>query len=267
MKVNSEKISTRFLEINNCNFQEISHKSIHTVRENGRVDYYALYILEGCCYVKEEGVETRVEAGNLLFYKPGERQEYRFDKNDRSVTAFVHFSGTAVEEILDACGFSGRRVVFIGDGKPARVMRDLVEEFCLKKPFFEEQTAALLLHFFSVSARRASYHEEGVNVGLQHSVDEVLRYMHAHVGENHDVAFYAAMCHLSEGRFAHLFKGCTGTSPKRYVTGIKVETALRLLSTTNLSLQEVAEAVGIEDVNYFSRLVKKHTGKTPGTWR
>ena len=267
MKLNSEKVSTRFLEINNCNFQEISHKSINVLRANGRVDYYALYILEGCCYVSDGGVETRFDAGNLLFYAPGERQEYRFDESDRSVTAFVHFSGTAVPEILDACGFSGRRAVFIGDGKPARVMRDLVEEFCLKKPFFAEQSAALLLHFLSVAARRAGYHEEGVNVGLQHSVDEVLRYMHAHVEENRDVAFYAAMCHLSEGRFAHLFKGCTGTSPKRYTMKIKVEHAVRMLSTTNLSLREVAEAVGVDDLNYFCRLVKKHTGKTPGTWR
>ncbi len=263
MQISSEKISTRFLEINNCNVQKLKQKRTTILRERGRVDYYILYVLRGSCEVLDSGRIYTVGAGNLILYAPGERQEYRFTGEEDAETAFVHFSGTACEEILTSCGFLGRRVIFIGDGKPARIIRDTVEEFCLKKPFFEEQTAALFLHFLSVAARRASYHEEGVNVGLQHSVDEVLRYMHTHAGENRDVAFFAAMCHLSEGRFAHVFKSCTGASPKQYMIKIKVAHAERLLATTNLTLAEIAEAVGIEDLNYFSRLVKKHTGRSP----
>ena len=94
-------------------------------------------------------------------------------------------------------------------------------------------------------------------------VAEVLRHMHRHYDEDHDVAFYAAMCHLSEGRFAHAFKEATGTSPKRYVLELRVRAALDLLFTTDLTVSQVAAAVGVGDVNYFSRLIKKHTGKSP----
>ena len=55
----------------------------------------------------------------------------------------------------------------------------------------------------------------------------------------------------------------TGTSPKRYVLGLRVSAALDLLATTDLTVSQVATAVGVGDVNYFSRLIKKHTGRSP----
>jgi len=75
------------------------------------------------------------------------------------------------------------------------------------------------------------------------------------------------MCHLSEGRFAHVFKESTGMSPKQYMLHIKTELACRLLATTDLSVGEVAREVGIEDPNYFCRLMKKQTGHTPKALR
>lgn len=43
--------------------------------------------------------------------------------------------------------------------------------------------------------------------------------------------------------------------------------AKELLKTENLSVSEIAEAVGIKDPNYFIRFFKKHNGCTPNVWR
>jgi AraC-like DNA-binding protein len=267
MEISSEKVSYKFLEINNCNFQNLKSNGYSLLRSEGRADYYILYILRGSCTLVERGREVPVEEGSILLYRPHERQEYYFKDGQPAETAFVHFSGRAVEEILRECGFADRRVIFIGDGKPVRIFREMVDEFSLKKPFGGAQSAALLLHFLSVAARRAKYREEEVNVGLQHNMDEVLRYMHRHVAENRDVEFFAAMCHQSVGRFAHAFKEITGLPPRQYMLRIKVETACHLLASTTLSLSEIAREVGVSDTNYFSRLIKKHTGKTPAKLR
>ena len=40
-----------------------------------------------------------------------------------------------------------------------------------------------------------------------------------------------------------------------------------ILSTTNMQIQNVALHCGIMDVQYFSKLFKKHTGKTPTEYR
>lgn len=264
MQPSSERISDKQLEINSCNIQYLSKGDYHMVRPKGRVDYHILYIMEGVCHVWENGKEHPVSAGNIILYEPGERQDYAFWGREQSVSAYVHFSGEAVRELLGACDLLGRRVSYVGEAKqPARIFREMVEEFCLKKPFWRENAAALFQHFLACAARQRQYESEGVNVALRHSMDEVLRYMHRHYAEDHDVAFYAAMCHLSCGRFAHAFKESTGSSPWRYVLRIRIDVALELLATTTLSVAEVATAVGVADVNYFSRLIKKHTGHTP----
>ena len=53
----------------------------------------------------------------------------------------------------------------------------------------------------------------------------------------------------------------------KYIMNIRVKTACELLANTNLDMISVAENVGISDINYFCRMIKKHTGKTPGHFR
>ena len=264
MQISSDKVSGRFLEINNCKVQHLGEHDYRMVRPAGRQDYYMLYILRGACRIFENGTVRVASAGDLVFYRPHERQEYAFLGSDRSVTAFVHFSGTAVEELLGAYGIFAERVIRVGGSKrPERLFRDMVDEFCLKKPHWQQSAAALLQQFFAAVARAVAYRETAVSPTLEHSMDEVLRVMHRRYAENHDVAYYAAMCHLSVGRFAHVFKESTGTSPKHYLLQIRIDAALDLLANTGLNVAQVAEAVGIPDVNYFSRLMKKYTGRSP----
>ena len=267
MQQSSEKISSKHLEINNCNIQHLSGREYHMLRERGRVDYYILYIVEGTCYLFENGEKIAVPAGNIVLYRPGERQEYLFCGAEAIVSAFVHFSGTAAEAVLADAGLKARVTTLGGAAEPLRLFRAMVEEWSMKKPCYEAAAVALFLQFLAAVGRQQVYLENGISPARQHSMDKVLRYMHTHYMENHNVAFYAAMCHQSAGRFAHAFKESTGTSPKHYMLGVKMGVAAQLLSTTTLSVAEVAGAVGIEDENYFSRLFKRFTGKTPRTQR
>ena len=68
-------------------------------------------------------------------------------------------------------------------------------------------------------------------------------------------------------RFSHAFKESVGVSPKRYMLEIKVAVARDLLRHTDLDISEVALKVGIEDANYFTKLIKRYTGHTPSYFR
>ncbi|MBP3887145.1 MAG: helix-turn-helix domain-containing protein, partial [Cellulosilyticum sp.] len=46
-----------------------------------------------------------------------------------------------------------------------------------------------------------------------------------------------------------------------------IEQAIRLLNTSNLSVQEIAERVGILELNYFSKLFKKKVGMSPTEYK
>ena len=52
-----------------------------------------------------------------------------------------------------------------------------------------------------------------------------------------------------------------------YLTRIRMEAAMRLLTDTQKHLYEICYEVGYLSPAYFSKLFKKYTGKTPKEWR
>ena len=77
----------------------------------------------------------------------------------------------------------------------------------------------------------------------------------------------AEMNKVSESYFSTLFKKETGQSFIQYVTERRINFAKKLLRTTNLQIQTVAQHCGIFDVHYFSKMFKAKTGKTPKDYR
>jgi AraC-like DNA-binding protein len=74
----------------------------------------------------------------------------------------------------------------------------------------------------------------------------------------------AQLCNLSTGRFQQLFRKCTGTSPKRFVLGVRLAQARALLATQpDLSVSDIAVCVGMPDTRHFHHAYRDAFGKTP----
>ena len=63
------------------------------------------------------------------------------------------------------------------------------------------------------------------------------------------------------------FKKETGQSVSSYIRYAKVERAKVLLSTTDLSIQEVSERLAFSTVNYFIKIFRETAGYTPAQYR
>lgn len=63
------------------------------------------------------------------------------------------------------------------------------------------------------------------------------------------------------------FKKTLGMTMTDYFNKQKMEYALVLLQTTNHSIEQIAEAVGINNIAYFYQLFKRHYGTTPSKKR
>jgi AraC family transcriptional regulator len=77
----------------------------------------------------------------------------------------------------------------------------------------------------------------------------------------------AKVAGLSHYRFAHNFRAKTGVPPHQYVTRLRLEQAKRMLRETNLSIVEIAGAVGLHGSSRFNSLFKREMGITPSAFR
>lgn len=70
--------------------------------------------------------------------------------------------------------------------------------------------------------------------------------------------------------YAHLcrvFKREYGIAPLRYVNALRIERAKLLLRDTELTVSEVAERTGFDNLSYFSRLFSRIAGISPSAYR
>jgi AraC-like DNA-binding protein len=73
----------------------------------------------------------------------------------------------------------------------------------------------------------------------------------------------ARLCGMSPFRFGRAFKDAFGMAFRDYVVRVRLEEAGRLLQNPQMSVTEVAYAVGFNDLSYFSRVFKRHFGVSP----
>ena len=71
----------------------------------------------------------------------------------------------------------------------------------------------------------------------------------------------------SYSNFRKLFKEYTGLSPATYQQDLKLQRAKELLSTTNLSVKEIAYRLNFDSPDYFSAKFKIKTGRKPSDFR
>ncbi|MCI4669486.1 MAG: ATP-binding protein [Bacteroidia bacterium] len=62
-------------------------------------------------------------------------------------------------------------------------------------------------------------------------------------------------------------KALTGLPISRFIHGVRIEQARKLLRAGELHVAEVAYAVGYNDPTYFNRMFREAEGQSPGEWR
>lgn len=77
----------------------------------------------------------------------------------------------------------------------------------------------------------------------------------------------AAVLNVNASYLSALFRKETGQTVTEYVNEKRMQAGAHLLKSTRLQVQTVAQHCGISDVNYFSKLFKKHYGMTPKQFR
>ncbi len=96
---------------------------------------------------------------------------------------------------------------------------------------------------------------------------EILEHINIHYKENVKVEELTAVAGYSSSHFRRVFKSLTGKTPILYIQTLRVQEACKLLENKEISVEQIAEAVGYSDLKHFYTVFKKITGKLPKTFR
>jgi len=92
-------------------------------------------------------------------------------------------------------------------------------------------------------------------------------YMSESLDQSLKVSRLAALANLSPAHFTTLFKGQIGCGPRHYLHLLRMHRACELLSSTELSMKEIAAQLGYQDQFHFSRKFKAFKSVSPSRYR
>lgn len=98
-------------------------------------------------------------------------------------------------------------------------------------------------------------------------IKKALQYIETNYSKQIGLSNIASEIGLNASYLSRLFKKETGESFTEHLTLYRIERAKELLKDDSMRLRDIAEAVGFNDVSYFSNTFKKTAGVSPTEFR
>lgn len=249
--------ASSFLQINSCGFQPPYREDVTVSRPKGRSDYQLIYLLSGHLDVVYQGECHHLSQGFVL-YPPDTPQQYTDFQDTKRI--WVHFSGHSIPEVLQDAQLEG--------GVHPIAFSPIIQELLLQLLSEHNQTGhisgekGLFLSIVYLLGKQCNHVSS-----IDDAIKDVITFITTHFYSKLHIDELASSCKLSSSHFMHLFKEQTGLSPLAYQQALRMEYAKSALTSTNLSVSEIADHAGYSDPLYFSRIFKKVTGLSPKSYR
>ncbi len=186
-------------------------------------------------------------------------------------TAFYHPKDKLANQRLikagnkNYCAFETERFKKLQD-----VLAYIFNEYSAKQNGYIEVIKANLDIFFIEFIRQSSNPNDVSKKGSTYSqerFEEFIDLTSTHITTHKQVSQYADMMSLSSYQLNSITKETVGKSASELINEqIVLEAKRNLLATPN-QVKDIADHLGYEDISYFIRFFKKHTGFSPEAFR
>lgn len=222
-----------------------------------------------CCVITSEGLDEKKDLldmvdkinlkSSLLYLAAKHKQEYIIVfsiQGKDEVTRIIEFCQDIITRANDLLGMS--LVIGMGD-----IAKDLYEV----KRAYEEATEYLKYPYFKGINTVLTYEKMAQINAEKAVVKDIINYIKRNYNKEISINSIANEVYLSPTYLCLLFKNETGETINTYLTKVRIEKSKRLLKDRRLKLYDVANQVGYNDSNYFTKVFKKAEGCTPSEYR
>lgn len=233
------------------------------------------YVKKGSCLLHLEEESVTFREGELMFITPNVKHKFEAGSKGTQLMQLEFLPELFSRFVLDmeteesnsipfaSFLFSGKHQVIkiVNDIRVVRVIQEIISELQTKSFYYDYQVILLYVELQILIYR---YVKEQFLSGCGNEIlKKAIDYMYQHY--RMDVSMDEVALHAGvSGRYLRaLFSRNLNVSPVDYLNRVRVNKAMVLLKTTNLSVKEVSFQCGFRSPQYFSRIFKQLTGFSP----
>lgn len=147
-------------------------------------------------------------------------------------------------------------------------IREIYGESEQKQPGWELFITARLYEIFGAVLRHRPVASPVRRWSQANAVaQKILGYLTDHYGEKITLAQVAGAASYTESECCRIFKRFTGETIFSYLRELRLEHSIRLLTTTDQSISEIAYNCGFQSPSYYIEAFGRQFGCTPGEYR
>lgn len=255
----------------------VGHKK--TFVEHAHDFYHIVLYTKGYGEYSREGVFHAAQPGTCVLTHPGQRHDF-VSRWEGAVYSEITFSYENSQGVALNLPFKELIALYTGVHihlnsnlilpiDQMHILRNLlstsIDHLNSVHPFSTYYAQYGLTKIFNFLIRNAVSTQEASFTDSR--FERVKNYIEEHYFKQLSANELANLAGVSKAYFFRTFKDLFGVSPLAHQQAIRIEAAKTLLSTTSLRCNEIAWRVGFNDVYFFHRIFKKHTGITPIQFR
>lgn len=247
-------------------------------------DHRLFYILGGSGNIVIDGNSYTIQSGMIVLFRSG--TEYIWQIGDmrylainfdytRAHTHHTHsfhveraeLAGAVLEPdvCFEDCTALNAPIVLYNGASLEPMFMSIVTEFGVKGEYSLEYLSSLLKLTLISIARKSD--ESTVNLATGGTiVREIITFIGANYTKPIRNTDIARALHLNPSYMNRVFKAHTGITVRSFIIDYRISAAIDLISGGDLSISDLASAVGFTDVPHFIKTFKARTGKTPKSY-
>ncbi|WP_302453127.1 AraC family transcriptional regulator [Victivallis vadensis] len=185
---------------------------------------------------------------------------YYSDSRDPWIKYWFNVDGAAFESLVR--GFELSEAVYFPQCHLAPFFAAAMREIAEAPP---ESAVELAVGLVTRIVRKfyLAHHRNGGDT-ISPTGRQLKEFLDQHIcGETPKLEELCRLCELSEAQLLRVFKRDFGQSPLAYLLQAKIHLACQFLSSSNITVKELAGMLHFTDPFYFSRVFKRKTGCSP----
>ena len=243
-------------------------KPLHKYGPTTRSGYMLHYIKSGKGTFYSRGKTFHLKAGEFFFIEPEEIIWYEADEYEPWAYYWIGFRGNMVSEYLRRTFVNKNKPIFSAQ-KGGDIIRDKIVEIFEISVISEDNDLLLnarlleILYYLSECFPLTYAKKDSKNTILA----KALQIMRNNFDTSVHISEIAKALYIDRTYLHRIFKEKMKIAPKDYLTNLRIAKAKELLTQTDYPVNIIAQSVGIEDAQNFSKLFKNKENISPINYR